>query len=97
MKDALYLERILDKLKIMDRRMDSLEKNVSFISTEREILEDIRTSFVALKELMLNQRDHHDNKMDDIKAEIQLSAIKTEDKLDDAKEKLEEVKDIIKQ
>ena len=89
-------EKILNKLKVMDARLDSIEKMTNFINTEREIMEDIRTSFVAFKELLLNQRQHFDNKVNDVKAEVQIQGIKTDDKLEDTKDKIKEVKDAIK-
>ncbi len=88
-------EQILNKIKIIVDRLDSIEKTVQFINSEREILEDIRTSHVALKELMLNQREHTENLFKDVKSEVKIATIKSEEKSDELKEKVEDITNAI--
>ena len=95
-KDS-FTEQLLDKIKVIADRLDSLEKTVQFINSERSILEDIRTSHVALKELMLNQREHTDNLFKDLKSELKIQSIRTVDKLEEAQEKTEEIHDKVEE
>jgi len=104
MKNTNLTDQILNKIKIIADRLDSIEKTIQFINSEREILEDIRTSHIALKELLLNQRQHFDNKVDDVKSEVTIQGIKTKDKLEEtqeqvenAKDKIEDIKDVLTQ
>ena len=89
------IEQILNRVKTIDSRLDSIEKQVSFIGTEREILEDVRVGQASLKELLLNHRTHLDNTVGDIKSEVIEQALKTEEKIDENIEKTEETKDKI--
>jgi len=89
------LEQILNYIKTIDSRLDSLEKQVTFIGTEREILEDVRSSQAALKELLLNHRTHIDNSVQDMKGEFIEQAIKTEEKLEETQDRVNDVKEII--
>lgn len=83
-------EEILNKLKIIADRLDSIDKLLQFINSEREIIEDNRTSLAALKQMLENHREHIDHKVDDVKSDIQINAIKTEEKLDETQEKVED-------
>ncbi len=97
MKNTNLTEQILNKIKIIADRLDSIEKTIQFINSEREILEDIRTSHVSLKELLLNQRQHFDNKIGDVKSEVTIQGIKTEDKLEETQEKVENTRNRIEE
>ena len=89
------LEQILNRIKTIDSRLDSLEKQVTFIGTEREILEDVRVSQASLKELILNHRTHIDNSVKDVKAEFIEQQLKTEEKLDETQHRVDDIKETI--
>ncbi len=95
MANDILSEQFLNKLKIIADRLDSIEKTLQFINSERSIMEDIRTSHVALKELMLNQREHTDNLFRDLRSELKIQSLKTVDKLEQTQEKTNEIHDKI--
>jgi uncharacterized protein YwqG len=94
-KILILLEQISNKQKIQDSRLDSLEKMARFQHSEREILEDVRNGQTSLKETLLNHREHIDNKIEDVKGEIIEQGIKTQEKAENTKDKIEEVKQIL--
>jgi hypothetical protein len=94
-KILILLEQISNKQKVQDGRLDSLEKMARFQHGEREILEDVRTGQTTLKETILNHREHIDNKIDDVKGEVIEQGQKTQGEAEDAKNKVEEIKQIL--
>lgn len=82
-------EQILEKLKNMEKRLESIEKYLELIYQEREILEDLRISQAALKEQVSGHREHIDNIVSDVKSDISIQGVKTERKLEEARKTIE--------
>lgn len=89
MAKDINIEQILNYIKSINSKLDSIDKQLTFIGTEREILEDVRVGQVGIKELLLNHRTHLDNKIDDVKGEVIEQNIKTGERIENASEKIE--------
>jgi len=81
------LEDLIDKVV---RRQDSIQKSLDLIYNDREILEDIQGSIRALHEVSLHSRQHVDNKVDDVKAEVREQGLKVEERVEKIKNSMEQ-------
>lgn len=75
-----------DELKKGVRRVDQIQKSVDILYQDREILEDMQGSIQALKEVLLHNRQHIDNAVKDVKAEVIEQGAKVEDKVNQMKD-----------
>lgn len=66
------------------RRVDSLHKSVDLMSQDREILEDIQATLVSFKSLLSSSREHTENMVKDVKADIAESSQQTQQKVENA-------------
>jgi hypothetical protein len=62
---------IIDELKKLSRRVDTLQKSVDLLSEDRTILEDLLGRITSVGEILQANRQHQDLKTKDIKADIQ--------------------------
>jgi hypothetical protein len=93
MANEEILEQILNKLKIISDSQENIVRYLEKIDSERKIMEDIREGQVALREVLINHRDHVDNGINDVKTDIKIEGLKTADKLEETQEKIEKTTD----
>jgi L-lysine 2,3-aminomutase len=79
-----------DELKKVVRRVDQIQKSVDILYQDREILEDMQGSIQALKEVLLHNRQHIDNAVKDVKAEVIEQSAKVEDKVNQMKDSVQD-------
>jgi ElaB/YqjD/DUF883 family membrane-anchored ribosome-binding protein len=107
MTDAVS-ERILNKLKVFEerqsefekyckRKFDSLENFVGLIFKDRTLIEEANSSVSGLKTLVINHREHIDNIFLELKQEFANLGSKTEDKLDETQEAVDDTHTKIEQ
>lgn len=66
----LEFSRLSDAFNKLIRRVDGLQKSVDLLYQDREILEDMLGSIKSLQEVLLYSRQHVDNAVKDVKAEV---------------------------
>jgi len=86
----LELSRLSDAFNKLIRRVDGLQKSVDLLYQDREILEDMQGSIKSLQEVLLYSRQHVDNAVKDVKAEVIEQGLKVEEKVQSVKETVED-------
>lgn len=86
----IVLARLEDEIKKVIRRVDGLQKSVDLLYQDREILEDMQGSIKSLQEVLLYSRQHVDNAVKDVKAEVIEQGFKVEEKVQAVKMSVEE-------
>jgi len=86
----LELSRLSDAFNKLIRRVDGLQKSVDLLYQDREILEDMQGSIKSLQEVLLYSRQHVDNAVKDVKAEVIEQSLKVEEKVQSVKETVED-------
>lgn len=86
----LEISRLSDEFKKLIRRVDGLQKSVDLLYQDREILEDMQGSIKALQEVLLYNRQHIDNAVKEVKAEVIEQGLKVEDKVEKVKTTVED-------
>jgi|SRR3972149_345761 len=80
---------VLEELKKIVRRVDTIQKTLDLLYQDRNILEDILSRLTALEYSLNLNKDHQTQVQKDIKADIGEVAITVEDKMEEVKEKLD--------
>lgn len=86
----IALVRLEDVIKKVIRRIDGLQKSVDLLYQDREILEDMQGSIKSLQEVLLYSRQHVDNAVKDVKAEVIEQGFKVEEKVQAVKTTVED-------
>ncbi len=86
----IVLARLEDEIKKVIRRVDGLQKSVDLLYQDREILEDMQGSIKSLQEVLLYSRQHVDNAVKDVKAEVIEQGFKVEEKVQAVKTSVED-------
>ena len=86
----LELSRLSDAFNKLIRRVDGLQKSVDLLYQDREILEDMQGSIKSLQEVLLYSRQHVDNAVKDVKAEVIEQGLKVEEKVQSVKETVQD-------
>lgn len=87
---------MIDQIKKIVRRIDSLQKTVDLLFEDRSILEDIQGRLTAVEEQLKLNRQHDNQVRKDIKEEIQTVGQNVqgavEDKIDEINNQIEKKK-----
>lgn len=83
------LQGVNDEISKIVRRIEEVNNNISLIFEDRNILEDIQQSIIALREGTHMTREHQDRALKDVKAEIIDSKLTMEEKVKDVEKKVE--------
>ena len=90
------LSEIKDGQKKIIRRLDEIQKDVTLIYEEREILEDIQGSIKHLQEIILANQEHQDNARNSLKSDVKKVEFAVQDKVDEVKNTIEDKTVIVK-
>lgn len=83
------LQGVNDEISKIVRRIEEVNNNVTLIYQDRNILEDIQQSIIALREGTHMTREHQDRAMKDVKAEVIDTKLTMEEKVKDVEKKVE--------
>lgn len=92
----LAIENVVNELKKVNRRLETLQSSADLIYKDRELLEDIQASGQALKQIILLNQEHQDNNAQHVKADIKDVGVKVENKVDEVKNTMNEKTIIVK-
>ena len=81
---------VVDELKRLTRRVDTLQKSVDLLSQDREILEDLLGRMTSVEEVLRANREHQDLRTKDIKADISDVKDTVEAKVSEVQETVQE-------
>ncbi len=90
------LSEIKDELKKTTRRQDDIEKTLTLIFQDREILEDIQGSIKHLQEIILANQQHQDTARNSLKSDVKRVEFAVQDKVDQVKNTISDKTVIVK-
>ena len=80
----------------LSRKVEEMRNDIDILLNKDKIreqmLEEVLASLAMLKQLQLSTRDHHDNLTQEIKEEIKVAEVKTSDKVEEVKDKIDKKK-----
>lgn len=95
-KIVVRLQGLEDEMKKITRRQDDLQKELSILTDERKILEDIQASIQYLKQIIVDNQQHQDNTKRDLRADVKESQFAMEDKVDEIKKMVDSQTIVVK-